>query len=138
MSDVLTTGQCLCGNVSYTINGKPLRMAQCHCRDCQRVTGTGHASIAFFKDEQIEMTGDTNSHDVIADSGNTSTRHFCPTCGSRIFGTNSARAGVVGIMVGSADAHDWFEPGGVVYCKDRPNWDSTSTDIPNFDAMPQS
>ena len=136
MGELLSTGQCLCGTVTYKISGKPIRMAQCHCKDCQRASGTGHMSLAFFKEEQVEVDGETNSYGVVADSGNTNTRHFCPQCGSRLFSSNSANPGVRGIAVGCADTHDWFEPAAIVYCKDRSHWDITSTDIPNFDAMP--
>jgi len=136
MSDILSTGQCLCGKVSYTLTGEPLRMAQCHCKDCQRASGTGHMSLAFFKDEQMQVKGETKSFGSTADSGNINTRHFCPNCGSRLFSTNSAKAGLRGVAVGCADNHDWFDPGVVVYCKDRGTWDVTSTEVPNFEAMP--
>lgn len=136
MSEFTATGQCLCGKVTYSIKGEPVRMGQCHCKDCQRASGAGHASIAFFMEDQMEVNGETKSFGVTADSGNTNTRHFCPECGSRLFGTNSARAGVRGVMLGSVDDNSWFEPHMVVYCKDRQSWDVTSTEVPNFDMMP--
>ena len=93
-------------------------------------------SLAFFKSDDVEITGKTASYAVTADSGNINTRHFCPTCGSRIYGENSARPGLVGLAVGCADDTNWFKPAVIVYAKDRPAWDHTATDIPNFDMMP--
>lgn len=136
MGDFTASGQCLCGKVSYTISGEPLRMAQCHCKGCQRVSGTGHASIAFFKDEQLDISGETSSFGAVADSGNTNTREFCAECGSWLFNFNSARSGIKGVLVGCVDDNSWFDPAAVVYCKDRSAWDITSTEVPNFDAMP--
>lgn len=132
------TGKCLCGEVGYTIKAEaePVRMAQCHCKDCQRASGTGHMSLAFFKEDDVKITGQTASYAVTADSGNINTRHFCPNCGSRVFGVNSGRPGIIGLTAGCIDDNSWFQPGGVVYAKDRPSWDHTSTDIPNFDVMP--
>ncbi|MFT7575021.1 MAG: hypothetical protein ACI9XZ_001392 [Alphaproteobacteria bacterium] len=131
------TGKCLCGSVSYTIKAdEPLRMAQCHCKDCQRASGGGHMALAFFKADNVEIKGETASYAATADSGNVNTRHFCPKCGSRIYGENSARAGLVGLSVGCVDDNNWFNPAVVVYSKDRPSWDKTSTDIPNFETMP--
>jgi hypothetical protein len=131
------TGKCLCGAVSFTINtDEPLRMAQCHCKDCQRASGTGHMSLAFFKTEDVEINGETLSYGATADSGNTNTRHFCPKCGSRVYGENSARPGLIGIAVGCVDDNSWFQPAAIVYAKDRPTWDQTSTDVPNFEMMP--
>jgi len=69
MSDELTTGQCLCGKVKYKLTGQPVRMMQCHCKDCQRATGTGHLNNAFFKAEQFELTGEVKAHEHEADSG---------------------------------------------------------------------
>jgi len=135
-NDKTLTGQCLCGAVKLTINSEPLRMAQCHCKDCQRASGGGHMALAFFKSDDVTIDGETKGYGVTADSGNTNTRHFCPSCGSRIFGENSARAGIVGIPVGVIDQDDWFKPQAIVYAKDRADWDKTSTDIPNFDMMP--
>jgi hypothetical protein len=93
-------------------------------------------SVVFFKAEDVKFEGQTKSYAVTADSGNINTRHFCPTCGSRVYSENSGRPGVVGIAIGLADQNDWFAPQAVVYTKWRPAWDTTSTSIPNFEAMP--
>jgi len=138
MPNVHVTGRCLCGAVTFTINGEPLGMGQCHCKDCQRASGAGHMSLARFKRADIAIEGQTGSYASKADSGNINTRHFCPTCGSRIYGENSARSGVVNVAVGCIDDHSWFSPRIVVYAKDRAPWDHTSTGIPNFERMPPS
>lgn len=135
-NEPFATGHCLCGAVTYTINGAPMRMAQCHCKDCQRASGTGHMSLAFFKANDVEIAGETASYAATADSGNVNTRHFCPKCGSRVFGENTGRPGVVGIAVGCVDENDWFTPEAVVYAASRPGWDVTSEEIPNFETMP--
>ena len=129
-------GQCVCGAISYTINNPPMRCAQCHCHDCQRASGTGHMSLAFFNDDDVEISGEARAYASTAESGNINTRYFCPECGGRVYSRNSARPGVIAIAVGSADNSDWFEPAAVVYAADRPKWDHTSTDVPNFDKMP--
>ena len=134
--ETFAAGKCLCGAVSYTVKAAPIATGQCHCKDCQRASGTGHMSLAFFKREEFDLHGETASFAVKADSGNTNTRHFCPKCGSRIYGENSARPGIVGISVGSANDNSWFKPQRVVYIKDQPAWDVTATDIPRFEMMP--
>jgi len=58
-------GHCLCGAVSYAINAKPIRMAQCHCKDCQRASGTGHMSLAFFKKDDVAILGKTASYPLL-------------------------------------------------------------------------
>jgi len=111
-------------------------MGQCHCRDCQRTTGTGHISNARFKREDVSISGETRTFAVKADSGNINTRHFCPTCGSRLFGENSARPGFMNVTVGTIDDTRWFEPQWVFYKKRQPMWDITTEDVPCHDGMP--
>jgi hypothetical protein len=134
--DSFATGRCLCGAVNFKIAAPPVMTGQCHCKDCQRASGTGHMSLAFFSSGDIEVSGETSKYAVSADSGNINTRHFCSECGGRLFGENSARPGIMAVAVGAIDDNTWFAPGRVVYVKDRPPWDVTSTDIPNFDMMP--
>ena len=86
-SEVEASGQCLCGGVRVAVKGTPVRMAQCHCRHCQRASGAGHASNAIFHAADVTITGETKSYTVTADSGNDYTRHFCPACGGRAFAT---------------------------------------------------
>ena len=38
------TGSCLCGAVTYASNESPVLTGHCHCDDCRRTSGTGHAS----------------------------------------------------------------------------------------------
>ncbi len=136
MSDNLTQGSCLCGNVTYEISGEPLRMAQCHCVDCKKSSGTGHMSLAFFKTEQVSISGEVSEYGAVADSGNTSFRSFCPSCGSRLFGRNSAREGMVSVTAGCLDNDAWFKPQVVVYTKDQPGWDVSAEGVPRFEGMP--
>ncbi len=138
MSEPLTTGQCLCGAVRYSITGAPLRMAHCHCLDCQRASGAGHMSVAFFKAEQVEITGETKAYPVTAESGNINSRYFCPLCGGRVATENSARPGMIGVTVGSMNEKDWFAPHAVVFTRHRESWDQTPLDVPNFEGMPRA
>ena len=48
-------GGCLCGAIRYEINGEPFRIANCHCDDCRKATGSAYATILFFKEEQIKI-----------------------------------------------------------------------------------
>ena len=68
-------GRCLCGAVSYTIDAKPVRMAQCHCKDCQRASGTGHMSLAFFEKRDVVIRGQLPATPPLL-TAETSTPHF--------------------------------------------------------------
>nr|WP_291174170.1 GFA family protein [Hyphomicrobium sp.] len=111
-------------------------MAQCHCLDCQRATGTGHMSNATFNAADVEISGATSSYASASDSGNTLTRHFCPTCGARLFLTSEKRPGLITMAAGAFDDSNWFEPELVLFTKRRPPWDITTDKVPNFEAGP--
>lgn len=133
---VMGEGRCLCGAVTVAVDGVPVRMAQCHCIDCRRASGTGHASNAIFDNKDVRIEGTTQSFTVKADSGTDYTRHFCPTCGARIYGTHTGRPGMTILHVGILDDSDWFSPQVVLYTRSRPAWDMTSEAVPNYDASP--
>ncbi len=61
--NIFATGRCLCGQVEYTCSAKPLRMIQCHCNDCRKTSGTGHVSFAFFKENEVKITGETSNYE---------------------------------------------------------------------------
>ena len=130
------TGRCLCGAVTFTIKSAPLSAGQCHCKDCQRATGTGHVSHAIFKADDVEFHGETAGYTVTTDAGNEYTRYFCPKCGGRLYNQTSKAPDFVHVAAGACDDNSWFEPKWVFYTRSRPAWDLTSTDIPNHEAMP--
>ncbi len=129
------TGHCHCGNVTYEVIAKPVAMRQCHCNACRRITGTGHNVQAFFKSDDVKITGKTSTHKSTSDSGNIRTRHFCPNCGSRLFAYNSKTPELVGISVGSFDDSDWFKPEVILYNSERPAWDIIDENIEIHELM---
>jgi hypothetical protein len=137
MTDLpFAAGSCRCGAVTLTINEKPKMMMQCHCLDCQKSTGTGHSSHAYFPRESVGIRGEVTGHTVLADSGAEMTRYFCPTCGSRVYGHNSSKPKLISIEVGCLDDHSWFSPQAVLYTSRQHDWDITSDEVPNYDKMP--
>ena len=93
-------------------------------------------SIAFFPKDAITIKGETNSHTTDSDNEAEITRHFCPECGSRLFGTNNTMTSIMGIAVGCIDDNSWFKPGAIVYNKRKPDWDFMDESLPTFEAMP--
>ena len=133
---MFASGRCLCGAVSFTVSAPPLRMAQCHCEQCRRSTGTGHIMQAFFTLEDVTIDGEMSVYHSVADSGSQRRRWFCPACGARLFSDNSRRPELIAIAAGAFDNSDWFKPQAVVYTAQRPVWDVVDAAIPAF-AGPQ-
>ncbi len=125
------TGGCMCGAVRYECSTEPLAMGNCHCRDCQRATGTAFAAALLVPRDGITITGEVKYYDVMADSGQTISRGFCPNCGSRLFGLR-ANANFLSIMAGSLDDPSEFRPAVDLYTASAQPWDYLNPDLPKF------
>jgi hypothetical protein len=48
------TGECLCGSVQFSMKDKFKAFYQCHCKQCQQLTGSAFASNLFTDTDNIE------------------------------------------------------------------------------------
>jgi hypothetical protein len=104
-----STGGCACGAIRYECSAAAAFAGNCHCRDCQRATGSAFAPLVFVPKSAVTITGDVKYYDVKGDSGQIVSRGFCPACGARLF-LNPAMMSDVGIMAGALDDPIWFQP----------------------------
>jgi hypothetical protein len=133
---VALAGGCLCGKIRYRLNGPILFVSQCCCRDCQKATGTGHTTIAGIERAHVALDGEPATYTNSGDTGGEVTRHFCGTCGGRLFTSGTLPGSVVMIQIGSLDDPDALTPQSVIYHKDAVAWDRFDPALPVFEGMP--
>src|ERR1700759_2950033 len=92
------TGGCLCGEVRIVAAGQPYRVGLCHCLDCRKHHGALFHASAIYPENQVTIRGETRAY---------AGRHFCPTCGSSVFGRSGDE---VEVSVGALDAIDQVTP----------------------------
>ena len=63
------TGQCLCGRVRYTVTGDPAFSGVCHCRNCQRYTGSAFEPVMAFPADAVNVQGEIKTYQDTGDSG---------------------------------------------------------------------
>jgi hypothetical protein len=129
-------GGCACGAIRYEISGEPLFQNHCQCRDCQRKSGTGHASYLTFPRSGVSLSGQATLWDIVADNGSVKTRAFCPTCGSPVYMTFPATPDVFTVHAASLDDPTRFRPQVVTYAVRGHAWDRLDPALPAFDRMP--
>jgi hypothetical protein len=78
-------GSCQCGGVRYVLREPPLAVAACHCRQCQKLSTSAFSITAMVNAGAVEFQGEMREWSRVADSGNTTTARFCPTCGNHIY-----------------------------------------------------
>jgi hypothetical protein len=72
----------------------------CHCIACQRRTGAPFGAQSRFLRSQVAVEGASTSYMRGADSGNTVSFHFCPTCGSTVYWELSGYPDLVAVALG--------------------------------------
>jgi hypothetical protein len=75
---------CSCGQLRIETSGEPLRISVCHCLACQRRTGSAFGVQARFAQTNVAIQGRSSQYVRTADSGQKTTFHFCPDCGSTV------------------------------------------------------
>jgi hypothetical protein len=60
------TGGCLCGRVRYTVTGEPAFSGLCHCRNCQRYTGSAFEALIAFPAASVSVQGELKAYDDTA------------------------------------------------------------------------
>ena len=132
----MIAGGCLCGRVRYEAQGDALFGVLCHCRDCQRSSGTGHVPVMGVQKSTFRVTGETKSYGAPGGSRKQAIRHFCPNCGSLLFGTPEVAPDIITIYVGSLDDPSAFDPQYVQFTRDRPDWDKMDAHLPEYETVP--
>src|SRR6218665_1758715 len=77
-------GGCYCGKLRYEAEGKPLLKAQCHCRECQYISGGGPNLFMLMPPEGFRYTKGEPKQFRRADLDNAVKRDFCAECGTHI------------------------------------------------------
>jgi len=133
------SGGCACGAIRYQAEGEPLFSLNCHCRDCQRETGSAFAPILAVLRATFTLTrGRPRYFELTADSGQTTTRAFCPDCGSRLFGLPGSRPDMVTIRAGSLDDPSAFRPNRDIFTASAQPWDYMNPDLPKAPKLPET
>jgi hypothetical protein len=81
MSDDSFEGRCTCGQVRYRMASKPMFVHCCHCRWCQRETGTAFALNALIESDRVELlAGTPEVVETPSNSGRGQKIWRCPSC----------------------------------------------------------
>lgn len=104
------TGGCLCGRVRFEASGSPYRVGVCHCLDCRKHHGALFHASAIFPAESVTVQGHTQAY---------AGRHFCPHCGSTVFGRSKDE---MELNLGSMDSPSQFTPTYELWTIRRESW----------------
>ena len=129
-------GGCLCGAVRYTAQADLAPATICHCRDCQKFTGSAFATLVAVPKTALAIEGKLKTFSSLGGSGNPILRHFCPECGSSLMEEPGTRAEIIVLNVGTFDDVASVMPGREIFRDDALPWVRVDGDIPRSGKRP--
>ena len=130
-------GGCYCGAVRYHAEGDALFKGQCHCRECQYISG-GHPNVVMAMPEAgFRYVKGAAKEYRRSDLPNPVTREFCPNCGTHLLSRTSRVPGAVIIKVGTFDDPGVFgQPQMVIFTIDKQSFHHVPDGVPTFERVP--
>jgi hypothetical protein len=130
-------GGCYCGKVRYVAEGEPMRKGQCHCRECQFITGGAPNMFVVMPSAGFAYTKGAPKQFTRGDLENPVTREFCADCGTHMATRPPARPVVV-VKVGTLDDPKLYGgPQMAIFTIDKQPFHQVPEGLPTFERMPQ-
>ncbi len=128
-------GGCYCGQLRYQFSGEPMFQGQCHCRECQYISGGApnmvlglpHEGFSYTQGEAAQFTRDDLDTPV--------TRDFCANCGTHILARPPGFPGVA-LKVGTMDDSSAFSPQMAIFTCDAQPYHQIADGVTQFDKTP--
>lgn len=128
-------GSCLCGQVQFEIQGSFESFFLCHCKFCQKDTGSVHAANLFSSNAKINWL---SGQDQIKTFNLAPTRHtksFCKECGSAL-PNHQMQGKLLVVPAGSLDTEISVKPTAHIFMSSKASWSFDLEDIQKFEKLP--
>jgi len=128
------TGQCACGAIRYEIDRTPLIVHACHCRDCQRLTGSAFAvNLVFERNALTIPSGTPVSVKLDTSSGEPQEVFYCDACSTNLWSKyHSMPYDVRYVRGGALNEADKIPTPVHVYTRSKRSWATIPEDAPAF------
>ena len=130
-------GGCYCGKVRFEAEGDPVFKGQCHCRECQYISGGHPNAVMGMPEGTFRYTTEAAREFRRSDLDNPVTREFCGDCGTPILSRAPSVPGLVLLKVGSFDDPALYGgPDMVIYTCDAQSFHQMPDGVPTFEKVP--
>lgn len=128
-------GGCYCGALRYTAEGEPAMKAQCHCRECQYISGGAPNLFMLMPADGFRYTRGEAKTFTRSDLERPVTREFCADCGTHLITRRPGLPFVV-LKIGTLDDPAVFEPRMAIFTVDRQPFHHIAEGLPAFERLP--
>ncbi len=130
------SGRCYCGAIRYTASGDPVIKVQCHCRECQYLSGGSVNVTMGMPADGFTYTQGAPQQFKRPDLEQGVTREFCGNCGTQLVSRAPVLEGVVLLKVGTLDDPSVFTPDIAIFTVDQQAFHQIAEGMPSFERMP--
>jgi hypothetical protein len=128
------TGGCACGAVRFRMETAPMFVHCCHCRDCQRQTGSAFVLNALIEADRITLlSGEPEAVPVPTDSGRPHDIYRCPACRTALWSDYGRRAALRFLRVGTLDEPHALQPDVHIFTRSKAPWVDLPEGTPAFE-----
>jgi hypothetical protein len=129
------SGGCACGQVRYRLQSAPMFVHCCHCKDCQRQTGTAFVLNALIETDRVEQSrGEVRLYGMPTDSGQPHRVARCTACGTALWSHYGGREMLSFVRVGTLDEPAAVSPDVHIYTRSKLPWITLPPDVPAVEA----
>ncbi len=128
------TGGCACGTVRYRIASPPMFVNCCHCRDCQRKTGSAFVINALIETDRIMIEqGMPVPVSLPTESGRPHDVYRCATCQTALWSDYGGRPGLRFLRAGTLDDTSAVQPDAHIFTRSKQPWVQLPEGAPAFE-----
>jgi hypothetical protein len=129
-------GGCACGALRYRLESPPMFVHSCHCRDCQRQTGSAFVLNALIETARVTiLQGDVARSAMPTDSGRPHGIDRCTACGTAVWSEYGGLAAMRFVRVGTLDDPSALAPDVHIYVRSKLPWVALPDGVPAFEAF---
>ena len=129
-------GGCYCSAIRYESKGEVQASIQCHCRECQYITGGNPNVIMIMPLEGFKFVSGKPKEFKRSDLENAVTRLFCDKCGTAIGTRNPMRPESIILKVGTFDDPSIFDPKIAIFTIDKQKFHHINDNLKCLDKRP--
>ena len=121
------TGRCLCGAVSFEVEGPLGRAGYCHCTRCQRRTGTAASAQVRVEPGTVRVIGGADLVRAWTPEGGFA-KEFCGECGAHLWSRDPGSGEVFSVRMGAFDADPGVRPSFRQFVDNAASWEPIPDD----------
>lgn len=129
--DIHLTGECLCGVVKFSVENRFKAFYQCHCKQCQQLTGSAFASNIFTEPDNIEWLSGKDKITTYEHHSREFSKSFCKICGSGIPFRNKTKTSLI-VPAGSLNELPDIQPQANIFISEEACWLKSGLQAKNF------